>query len=72
MFCMKQDQLFDAPLALPDGFFYRHEFITPAEETDLIAAIRQGTSLRDHVSYARRVWRGFSRPMGRVSMLGVG
>jgi alkylated DNA repair dioxygenase AlkB len=38
---MKQDQLFDSPLALPDGFVYRHEFITLAEETELIGAIKQ-------------------------------
>ena len=92
MFCMKQDQLFDPPLALPDGFVYRHEFITPAEETDRIAAIRQlplqegaarwkwrhAISPTRELRYAitfralARVWRGFSRPMGRISMLGVG
>jgi alkylated DNA repair dioxygenase AlkB len=38
---MKQDDLFGQRLALPDGFLYRREFITAAEEVDLIRTIQE-------------------------------
>ena len=38
---MKQDDLFGQRAALPDGFIYRREFITAAEEAQLVKTIRE-------------------------------
>ena len=38
---MKQDDLFGQRAALPDGFIYRREFITAAEEAQLLTTIRE-------------------------------
>jgi alkylated DNA repair dioxygenase AlkB len=42
----QQNELFEAPSALPNGFLYQPEFITPAEERELLEGIA-GTDLRE-------------------------